>query len=292
MYPMCHHRFLTRCNTTLANFVVWIWSMAVIVPPVAQAVEPPLGMVTGSREAQMSLDGKLWATLSTSSNPVYEGTMIRTGKGAVSALLKDGAQLELQPRTLIRLSGSRMAPVVNIAVGQVLFRVPASSRAAFVTPTVRYQAATADVGDRSTVVRVKTSLPSVTDAVGEIAVNRQGGSRIGLQQGEMLANSVSDPGLHLIKAGQRVYIPLVGTPDPSLGVLLAQTLPDEAAGGTDSTSTDPVDHEIERVPVAGTVGIDMETAAGLGVGLAAIGGGVALSVNQSGGNHNSSPSVP
>jgi hypothetical protein len=41
----------------------------------------------------------------------------------------------------------------------------------------------------------------------------------------MLANSVSDPGLHIIKAGQSVYIPLVGSTDPSFGVMLAQAPP-------------------------------------------------------------------
>jgi hypothetical protein len=41
----------------------------------------------------------------------------------------------------------------------------------------------------------------------------------------MLANSVSDPGLHIIKAGQSVYIPQVGPSDPSFSVMLAQVLP-------------------------------------------------------------------
>src|SRR5574337_730323 len=48
--------------------------------------------------------------------------------------------------------------------------------------------------------------------------------RLGLQKGEMLANSVSDPGTHIIKAGQSVYLPQVGSSDPGFGVLLAQAL--------------------------------------------------------------------
>ncbi|HWQ69407.1 MAG TPA: hypothetical protein VN494_05530, partial [Patescibacteria group bacterium] len=225
MRATCHNRlFLTRCTyTTLASFLVW--SMAAIVPPTARAAEPPLGLATGSKEAHMAVDGKQWATLPASSNPIYEGTMIRTGKGTASVLLKDGAQLELQPRTLIRLSGSRTAPVVKIAIGQVLFRVPTSSRAAFDTPSVRYQTENGNVGDHPAVLKAKTTTLPAADSVGAIVVNPRGGSRLGLQQGQMLAKSMSDPGLHIVKAGQSVYIPYVGPSDQSFSVMLAQALP-------------------------------------------------------------------
>lgn len=230
MRRIFHDRsFLTRCTyTTLAAFLAW--SMAVVVPPTARAAELPLGLATGSKEAHIAADGKQWASLPASSNPVYEGTMIRTGKGAASVLLKDGTQLELQPGTLISLSGSRTAPAVKIAVGQVFFRLPASSHAVLVTPTVRYQAKVNNLKESAPIIKAKAPAPSSTDAVGQIVVNPRGGSRIGLQQGEMLTMSVSDPGLHLVKAGQSVYIPQVGASDPSFGVLLAQALPGEPSG--------------------------------------------------------------
>lgn len=281
MHITCHDRlFLTRCTyTTLASFLVW--SMAAIIPPTARAAEPPLGLATGAKGAQMAVDGKQWATLSASSNPVYDGTMIRTGQGTSSVLLKDGTQFELQPRTLVGLSGSRTAPVVKIAVGQVLFRVSTSSRATFVTPTVRYQTENGNMGDRPTALKAKASTLSAADPVGEITVNKQGGSRIGLQQGEMLAKSANDPGLHIVKAGQSVYIPLVGAPEPGFGVMLAQALPDEAAAGAGS-STDTVDAAVEEAPIVETgTGIGTETAVGLAVGLAAVGLGVGLGTNFS-----------
>jgi hypothetical protein len=200
--------------------------MAAVVPSTARAAELPMGLATGSKEAYMAIDGKQWASLPGSSNPVYEGTMIRTGKGTASVLLKDGTQLEFQPRTVVGLSGSRTAPVVKIAVGGVFFRVPVTSQAALVTPSVRYQTtASNQQKGGAAIVRVAASMPSSTDLVGEIVVNPRGGSRLGLQKGEMLANSASDPGLHIIKAGQGVYIPHVGPFDPSFSVLLAQALP-------------------------------------------------------------------
>lgn len=226
----CHNRlFLTRwAYATLASFL--FWTMAAFVPPTARAAEPPLGLATGSKDAQISLDGKQWATLPASSNPIYEHAMMRTGKGTASVLLKDGTQLELQSRTLVELAGSRTAPVVKVAVGQVFFRVPSSSRATFVTPSVRYRAENSNTGDRSPVLTTKVSTSSTADSVGAISVNPRGGSRLGLQQGEMAVNSVSDPGLHIVKAGQSVYIPLVGSSDPSFGIMLAQALPGEPSG--------------------------------------------------------------
>lgn len=225
MHGIFHDRsFLTRCTyTTLVAFLGW--SMAAVVPSTARAAELPMGLATGSKEAHVAIDGKQWALLQGSSNPVYEGTMVRTGKGTASVLLKDGTQLELQPRTLVGLSGSRTAPVVKIAVGRVFFRVPVTSQAALITPSVRYQTKASNRQEGADIARVAAPPPSSTDLVGEIVVNPRGGSRLGLQNGEMLANSVSDPGLHVIKAGQSVYIPLVGSSDPSFGVMLAQAPP-------------------------------------------------------------------
>lgn len=222
-------RFLTYSTyMTLAGFLVW--SMAAVIPPTARAAELPLGLATGSKEAQTAADGKRWTTLPGSSSPVYEGTMIRTGKGTASVLLKDGTQLELRSGTVVGLSGSRTAPVVKIAVGQVLFRVPSSSRAAFLTPTVRYQAGNGKMAEQSAVLKTNATASSAADPVGKIAVNARGGSRIGLEQGEMMARSTSDPGFHVVKAGQSVYIPRVGAPDASFGLMLAQALPGDPSG--------------------------------------------------------------
>ncbi|MBZ0168769.1 FecR protein [Candidatus Methylomirabilis lanthanidiphila] len=230
MRANCHNRLvLTRsAYATLASFL--FWTMAAFVPPTARAAEPTLGLATGSQEAQVTTDGQRWTTLPSSSNPLYEGTMLRTGKGTASVMLKDGTQMELQPHTLVGLAGSRTAPVVKVAVGQVLFRVPSSSRAALVTPSVRYQTDNGNTGDRPTILKAKSSTLSTTDSVGTIVVNSRGGSRLSLQQGEILARSAGNPGLHIVKAGQSVYIPQVGAPDHNFGVMLAQALPGNSSG--------------------------------------------------------------
>ena len=223
-FNTCNPLLRTFCAfTTLLSF--WIWSLASVMPVGAQAIELPLGLAAGSREAQIALDGKQWAALTSSSNPVFDGTVIRTGNGVAAALLKDGTQLELQPRSVVGISGSRTAPVVKIAVGRVLFRLPASSKIVLVTPSVRYQSATHGMPKTSGPIRVAAPNPLSPDLLGEIVVNQQGGSRIGLQQGEILASPVNDPGLHIVKAGQSVYIPQLGAHDPSFKALLVQALP-------------------------------------------------------------------
>jgi hypothetical protein len=209
--------------TTLVAFL--IWSTGSGTPLFAQSLELPLGLATGSKEAHITLDGKQWTTLGHSSNPVYEGTVIRTGDGVASALLKDGTQLELQPRSVIEISGSRTAPVVKIAVGQVLFRTPPPSQTVLVTPSVRYRALPSDPVKGPAVTRVGAATPNSFDRMGEVIVNLRGGSRLGMRQGEMLAKPLNDPGLHIIKTGQSVYIPQVGESDPSFTALLAQALP-------------------------------------------------------------------
>lgn len=224
-----HHRFfLTRCTyTTLTSFLAW--SIVTVVPPSVLAGELPLGVATGSKEAQLAVDGKQWASLASSSNPLYDGTMIRTGKGTASVMLKDGTQLELQSHTLIGVSGSRTAPVVKIAAGRIFFRVPVTSQAVLATPSVRYQAKVSNPPAGAAVVRASVSASPLPDHVGEIAVNAGGGSRIALRQGEMLAGSVNDPGMHIIKANQSVYIPQIGGRDASFSMMLAQVLPGEPA---------------------------------------------------------------
>ena len=221
-------RFLRMCSTLAALLSFSIWSTASVVPLSAQAAALPLGLAAGAKEAQITLDGKHWATLASSSSPIYDGTTIRTGNGIASALLKDGTQLEVQPRSVIEISGSRTAPVVKIALGRVLFRLPASSTTVLVTPGVRYHSPTTVAAKSPTVTRVGGVNPHSSDQVGEIFVTGRGGSRIGLRQGEMQAKPVNDPGL-IVKTGQSVYIPLVDAGDPSLKALLTQALPEEAA---------------------------------------------------------------
>ncbi len=214
--------------TTLVAFSMW--SMASGTPVFAQSLELPLGLATGSKEAHLTLDGKRWTTLGHSSTPVYGGTVIRTGNGLASALLNDGTQLELQPRSVIEISGSRTAPVVKIAVGQVLFRIPPPSQTVLVTPSVRYQALSSDPAKGPAVTRISPATPNLFDRMGEIIVNPQAGSRIVMRQGEMLAKPLNDPGLHIVKTAQSVYIPQVGKSDPSFKALLAQALPPSGGG--------------------------------------------------------------
>jgi hypothetical protein len=56
----------------------------------------------------------------------------------------------------------------------------------------------------------------------------------------MLAKPLSDPGVHIVKTGQSVYIPQIGKSDPSFKALLAQALPPSGAAQSGVTRTLPV----------------------------------------------------
>jgi len=251
-FNTCNPLLRTFCAfTTLLSF--WIWSLASVMPVGAQAIELPLGLAAGSREAQITLDGKQWTPMTSSSSPLYDGAIIRTGNGVASVLLKDGTQLEFQPRSVMGISGSRAAPVVKIAIGRVLFRLPASSQTVLITSSVRYQGMASPMTDTPPSIRVAAVSPSSSDRIGEIVVTQRGASRIGLRQGEMFAKSVSHPGLHIVKAGQSVSIPQVGASDPSFRALLAQALPGGASALPDSDAVPVYDASGRSL---GYIGID------------------------------------
>ena len=240
MQLICRDRFFQSWSlpTTLVGLLMWL--MVSSTPLVAQPLDLPLGLATGSEQAYIALHDNQWATLTASSSPVYDGTMIRTGKGLASALLKDGTQLELQPQSLIRISGSRTAAVARIAVGWVLFRLPSSSRIVLLTPSAQYQASDGAVPTSSSGVRAAAVNLTTSDRVGEIVVSSQGGSRIGLIHGEMLARPANDPGMRTVKVGENVYIPRIVAADSNFRTMLAQIPPGEPAGEVGTAGAGPV----------------------------------------------------
>lgn len=294
MRRMCHTRRLRSYSALVASMAFSVWSFASVLPPSAHSVGLPLGLATGSKEAQIALDGTQWAVLASASTPVFDGTVLRTGNGAISTLLKDGTQLELLPHTVVETLGSRGAPVIRIAVGRVLFRLPASSAMVLVTPGVRYHAAAKNESKGQSVIKVAAPISkhSPSDQLGEITVTREGGSRVKLVQGEIIARPLNDPGIQIVKTGQSASIPPAGVTDPSFKTLLAQALPGE-------TPTQPLpDETLTVVPTAGDGGPTLAAGGGLsGVTLgwmasliAIAGGGVAAATITS--ERPASPSVP
>ena len=214
---------------TLLSFT--FWSMASVFPPGVQGAVFPVGLATGSKEAQIMLDGRPWATLGGPSTPVFDGTMLRTGNGVALVLLNDGTQLELQPRSVLTISGSRLSLVIKVANGRVLFNLPSSTSTVLVTPAAHYSSPASSLRAGRAAIRVAagSANPGSSDQVGEIVVTQRGGSRIGLMRGEMIARPLNESGLHVVKAGQSVTIPKIGDSDPSSAILLAQALPGEAS---------------------------------------------------------------
>jgi hypothetical protein len=208
---------IRRRFRSMSAFVMLIafsaWSTALSGLSHAQLFHLPLGLGTGSGEAEISDDGKQWANLTPVSTPVFASTMIRTGKGLAWGSLQDGnQQVELHECGVIGiygLKGSRAAKMVKIALGRILFRVPASSQTILATPTVQFQITGDSAAKPSAIQRVgAVAPPNSSDRVGWISVELQGISRIVLLQGRMLARPVNGGSTQIIEPGQTAEFPV------------------------------------------------------------------------------------
>ena len=179
------------------------WSTALSGLSSAQPFKLPLGLATGSGEAEISDDGKQWANLTPVSTPVFASTIIRTGKGLSWFLLDGNPQVELHECGVIGIYGSRVSKVVKIPVGRVLFRLPVSSETVLATPTVQFLTTAGSAAKRSAIQRVGgITPPTSSDRVGWITVELQGISRIELLQGTMLARPVNGGTTQIVEPGQ------------------------------------------------------------------------------------------
>jgi len=209
---------LIRCRfRSFSAFVTLIafsaWSTALSGLSSAQPFQLPLGLATGSGEAEISDDGKQWAKLTPVSTPVFASTMIRTGNGLAWVSLHDrNQQVELHECGVVGIygsKGSRVAKAVKVAVGRVLFRFPVSPETVLATPPVQFHITAGSAAERSAVHRVgAVPPPNSSDRVGWISVESQGNSRIELLQGRMLARPSNGGSTQIVEPGQTAEFPV------------------------------------------------------------------------------------
>ncbi len=181
----------------------------------AQPFQLPMGLATGSGEGEISDDGTRWAKLTPVSTPVFASTMIRTGQGLAWVSLNDwNQQAELHECGVVGIygpKGSRVARVVKIAIGRVLFRLPVSSETVLATPTVQFHITPGSAAERSAIRRVGAlPPPQSSDRVGWITVELEGNSRIELLQGRMVARPVNGGSTQIVEPGQTAEFPAKG----------------------------------------------------------------------------------
>ena len=214
---------------TLVAFSVWSTTFSGLSS--AQPFQLPLGLATGSGEAEISDDGKQWAKLTPVSTPVFASTMIRTGNGLAWISLHDtNQQAELHECGVLGIygsKGSRVAKAVKIAVGRVLFRFPISPETVLATPPVQFQITAGSAAERSAIHRVgAVPPPNSSDRVGWISVESQGNSRIELLQGRMLARPSNGGSTQIVEPGQTAEFPVKekGKEDPDFKTLRDKAL--------------------------------------------------------------------
>ena len=251
------------------------WSTALSGLSSAQALQLPLGLATGSGEAEISDDGTQWVNLTPVSIPVFASTLIRTGKGLAWVPLHDGTQqVELHECGVVGIYGSRAATAVKLAVGRVLFRLPVSAETVLSTPTVKFQVTSSTAAKRSAILKVGAVSPNSSDRVGWITVDLQGNSRIELLQGKIIARPVNGGGSQAVEAGQTADFRAKNgkEADPDF-----KTLRDKK-----SSCVPALPAWVATLPVAVGAGFAGLTAGAVGVGVAAV-AGVVVEVSTGGG---------
>jgi hypothetical protein len=220
----CFSRRISASGIVVAWLLGFLASVTLVA---AQPLELPLGLATGSKEAQLSEDGKQWVALTAVSSLVFDGTMIRTGDGVAWVPLHDATQFELHQCGIVGVFGSKIATVVKIALSRVLFRLPASSETMLATPSVRFQITANSAAKGSAIVKVGAVAPNASDRVGWISVDRGGNSRIELLNGKLLARPVNGSGPRVVEAGQTADFPVNGNgndADPDFKTLREKAL--------------------------------------------------------------------
>ncbi len=222
---------------SLSAFVTLIafsaWSTVLSGLPHAQSFQLPLGLGSGSGEAEISDDGKQWAKLTPVSTPVFASTMIRTGNGlAWVSLHNTNQQVELHECGVVGIygfNGSRAAKAVKVAVGRVLFRFPVSPETVLATPSVQFHITAGSAAERSAIHRVgAVPPPTSSDRVGWITVELEGNSRIELLQGRMLARTSNGGSTQIVEPGQTAEFPVKEKgkeADPDFKTLRDKVLP-------------------------------------------------------------------
>ena len=108
MSDIRRYRLLRRLSAFAALVVFLLLSTVWTEPLGAQPLELPLGLATGSNDAQISLDDKKWDTLTAVSSLIFDKTMIWTGNGLAWVPLHDGTDRKSTRLNSSHIQKSRM----------------------------------------------------------------------------------------------------------------------------------------------------------------------------------------
>jgi hypothetical protein len=222
-----------------------------------------LGEVMGSGNAEMKTAFNRWLTITGKSCPIVDGANLKSGKGKMSVVMRDGVTIEVGADSYAIINGSIGNYVIKLSSGGVAFSIPKSISFSVITPTSIVRVQSADKG----IQKVNTS----TDYYAKGAVIYDGkGTKVISVGGTFMVEDTTGKGMQILTSGNSIYVDEIGNASRVTPVQLSET---EEAGSDDT--------KLLKI-----IGI---TALVLGGGIAVA---AAMSGGDGGGDGSASPSRP
>jgi len=220
-----------------------------------------LGEVMGSGNAEMKTAFDRWLTITGKAYPIFDGANLKSGKGRMSVVMRDGVTVEIGADSYAIINGSIGNYVINLSSGGVAFSIPKSISFSVITPTSIVRVQSADKG----IQKVNTSTNYFARGV---VIYDGKGTKVISVDGTLMVEDTTGKGMQILTAGNSIYVDEIGNASRVTPVDLAET----EKSGTGETNL------LKIIGITGAV-------LGLGIIAAALGGG-------GGGDGSASPSRP
>jgi hypothetical protein len=222
-----------------------------------------IGEVMGSGNAEMKTAFDRWLTITGKSYPIVDGANLKSGKGRMSVVMRDGVTVEIGADSFVIINGSTGNYTINLSSGGVAFSIPESISFSVITPTSIVRVQSADKGTQ----KVNVS----TDYYARGAVIYDGkGTKVISVDGTLMVEDTTGKAMQILTAGNSIYVDETGN---ALRITPAQLSETEKAGSDDT----------KLLKIIGITGAVL----GVGIIAAALSGG-----GGDGGDGSASPSRP
>lgn len=224
-----------------------------------------LGEVMGSGNAEIKTAFDRWLTITGKSYPIVDGANLKSNKGRMSVVMRDGVTVEIGANSYAIINGSVGNYTINLSSGGIAFSIPKSISFSVITPTSIVRVQSSDKG----IQKVNMS----TDYYARGAVIYDGkGTKVISVGGTLMVEDTTGKGMQILTAGNSIYVDEMGNSSRVTPVELTET---EKSGSPE---------EVNWLKVIGITGL-------------VLGGGIAVAAALSGGGGNggdgsASPSVP
>lgn len=175
-----------------------------------------LGEVMGSGNAEMKTAFDRWLTITGKSYPIVDGANLKSGKGRISVVMKDGVTVEMGSDSYAIINGSIGNYIINLSSGGIAFTVPKGISFSVTTPTSIVRVQSTDKGIQ------KVNMSNDLNANGAVIYDGKGTKVISVD-GTIMVEDTTGKGTLILTAGNSIYVDEIGNASRVTPVDLAET---------------------------------------------------------------------